>query len=93
MKLYEFTFNDNTNLPESDVLAVAQESLKEEALLQGWAPGYNLRQCQKPKQLANGELEYSFEVEGEVLADGQSGDGSPDPQEASPSKRDVAASP
>jgi len=75
MKLYEFTFNDNTNLPESEVLALAQESLKEEALLQGWAPNFNLHQPQKAQQLPEGEIEYSFEVDGEYLADGQSGEG------------------
>ncbi len=92
MKLYEFTFNDNTSLSESGVLATAQESLKEEALLQGWAPGYNLRQCQKPKHLSNGEVEYYFEVEGEILADGQSGEDQ-ETQKPGSVNRDVAASP
>ena len=65
MKLYEFTFNDNTNMTESVILEVLQSQLADEALLQGWASGYNLQQCQKPKQLDNGEIEYFFVVEGE----------------------------
>ena len=92
MKLYEFTFNDNTNLSESKVLEVALLSLQEEALLQGWATGYNLQQRQKPQQLANGEMEYYFEVEGEYQTDGQSGEGQEKSKSASP-KPDVAASP
>jgi len=92
MKLYEFTFNDNTNLPESKVLEVALQSLEEEALLQKWAPGYILQQCQKPQQLANGEIEYYFKVEGEYLADGQSGEGK-EKNKSTSSKPDIAASP
>lgn len=68
MKLYEFTFNDNTNMSESDMLALVHDSLKEEAILQGWAPGYNFHQCQSPKQLTDGEKEYFFVVEGDVLS-------------------------
>ncbi len=67
MKLYEFTFNDNTNLSENEVLAIVQKDLEEEAALKGWAPGYNFRQCQSPKQLADGEKEYFFVVEGDVI--------------------------
>lgn len=43
MKLYEFTFTDNENLSESEVLAALQDFLKNEAEIQGWANGYNLR--------------------------------------------------
>ena len=68
MKLYEFTFSDNTNLPENEVLAIVQKDLENEAELKGWAPGYNFRQCQSPKQIADGEKEYFFVVEGDVLA-------------------------
>ena len=65
MKLYEFTFQDNTNLTESELLAVVQGDLKAEADLQGWDSGYNLRQCQNPIQVAKGKTEYHFEVEGD----------------------------
>lgn len=92
MKLYEFTYNDNTNQTESEVLASAQEALEHEASLQGWAPGYNFRQCQKPKHLGNGEVEYYFEVDGEYLADGQSGE-NPEALKTSALGSDIAASP
>ncbi len=92
MKLYEFTFSDNTNLTESEVLASAQESLKEEAVLQGWASGYNLRQCQKARQVSDGSIEYYFEVEGEYLADGQTSEGH-DSAKSTPSHSGAAASP
>ncbi len=92
MKIYEFIYSDNTNLTESEVLASAQELMKEEALLQNWAPGYNLRQCQKAKQLEDGTVEYSFEVLGEFQADGQSSDTKA--SSSSPNtKPDMAASP
>ena len=93
MKLYEFTYNDNTNMSESDMLEALTKHLAEEAIAQGWSPGYNLRQCQIPKQLDNGEKEYFFVVEGEVSSGALSGDESLTPQTSSPPKRDVAASP
>lgn len=92
MKLYEFTFSDNTNLSESKILDMAMESLKEEAVLQGWASGYNLRQCQNSKQLNDGSIEYYFEVNGEYIVDGQSGEGQ-DSSKPPQSRSDVAASP
>jgi hypothetical protein len=92
MILYEFTFSDNTNLNESDVLALVTESLKEEALLQNWAPGYNFRQCQKPKQTVDGSVEYYFEVEGEYLVGGESGDAQ-DQNQPKNTRSDLAASP
>jgi hypothetical protein len=93
MKLYEFTFNDNTNLSENEVLAVVQKDLEEEAALKGWAPGYNFRQCQSPKQLADGEKEYFFVVEGDVLSETQDGSEEESAQKRALPKRDVAASP
>lgn len=92
MKLYEFTFSDNTNLSEPQILDLAMESLKEEAVLQGWAAGYNLRQCQNSKQISDGSTEYYFEVDGEYLADGQSGEGQ-DSNKSSQNRSGVAASP
>lgn len=64
MKLYEFTYHDNTGLAESEVLASIEELLKEEAHIQEWAPGYIFQQCQKVK-LTNGSVRYKFEVLGE----------------------------
>ncbi len=92
MKLYEFTFSDNTNLPENEVLAVVQKDLENEAALKGWAPGYNFRQCQSPKQLADGEKEYYFVVEGEVMAGALDGE-SEDSQQPALRERGAAASP
>ena len=93
MKLYEFTFNDNTNLSENEVLAIVQKDLEEEAALKGWAPGYNFRQCQSPKQLADGEKEYFFVVEGDVLSEAQDGSEEESAQKRALPKRDIAASP
>lgn len=93
MKLYEFTYNDNTNMSESNMLETLTKHLAEEAIVRGWAPGYNLRQCQLPKQLDNGEKEYFFVVEGEVNSGALVGDESSTSQASSLPKRDVAASP
>lgn len=93
MKLYEFTYNDNTNMPESNMLDTLKNHLAEEAIARGWAPGYNLRQCQIPKQLENGEKEYFFVVEGEVSSGVLASDESSASQTSSLPKRDVAASP
>lgn len=93
MKLYEFTYNDNTNMSESNMLETLTKHLAEEAIAQGWAPGYNLRQCQIPKQLENGEKEYFFVVEGEVSSGALVSDESSTSQASSLPKRDVAASP
>jgi len=93
MKLYEFTYNDNTNMPESEVLETLRIHLEEEAIIQGWAPGYNLRQCQIPKQSADGGKDYFFVVEGEALAGSAAGDDNSESKIASLPKRDVAASP
>ncbi len=93
MKLYEFTYIDNTNMSESSMLEALAKHLGEEAQVRGWAPGYNLRQCQIPKQLENGEKEYFFVVEGEVSSGILIGDESAATQASSLPKRDVAASP
>ncbi len=93
MKLYEFTYNDNTNMSESNMLETLTKHLAEEAIARGWAPGYNLRQCQLPKQLDSGEKEYFFVVEGEVNSGALVGDDSSTPQTGSLPKRDIAASP
>lgn len=93
MKLYEFTYNDNTNMSESNMLETLTKHLAEEAIVRGWASGYNLRQCQLPKQLDNGEKEYFFVVEGEVNSGALVGDESSTSQASSLPKRDVAASP
>jgi len=63
MKLYEFTFSDNTNLSENDILAIVQKDLENEAEIKAWPPNYTFRQCQSSRQLGNGEKEYYFVVE------------------------------
>lgn len=91
MKLYEFVYNDNTNMPEIDMLETLRKHLAEEAIVKGWAPGYNLRQCQSPKQLDNGEKEYFFVVEGEINPGTLTSDESSDTHVGLLSKRGGAA--
>lgn len=67
MKLYEFTYTDNQNISESEILHGLQDFLASEAELQGWANGYNLRQCKEIVQLAGGEKQFTFEVLGEYI--------------------------
>lgn len=93
MKLYEFTYNDNKNMSESDMLETINKHLADEAIVQGWAPGYNLRQCQQPRQLENGEKEYFFVVEGKVGTGSLTSDDTTSSQANVVGKPDVAASP
>jgi hypothetical protein len=79
-------------MPESAMLEILKSQLAEEALLQNWTPGYNLRQCQKPKQVDSGEVEYFFVVEGEISTESQTGDDQ-NIKTNSLSERGVAASP
>lgn len=67
MKLYEFTYTDNQNISESEILHSLQDFIASEAELQGWANGYILRQCKEVLQLANGEKQFTFEVLGEYI--------------------------
>ena len=80
-------------MPESEVLETLKIHLEEEALIQGWAPGYNLRQCQIPEQAAEGGKNYFFVVEGDVIAGTPAGDNNSESKVSSLPKRDVAASP
>lgn len=93
MKLYEFTYNDNTNMSESNMLETLAKHLADEAIARGWAPGYNLRQYQIPKQLENGEKEYFFVVEGEISSETLVSDESSPSLASSLPRRDVAVSP
>lgn len=67
MKLYEFTYSDNQNLSETELLRRVEELLVKECELQGWAPGYIFRQCQKVQQVSSDEKSYEFEVIGKFL--------------------------
>jgi hypothetical protein len=69
MKLYEFVYADNQNLPESKLLARVKEFLENEKTLQGWAPDYQFQQCREVEQLASGERNFYFEVSGRYLDD------------------------
>lgn len=71
MKLYEFTYTDNQNLTETEILQSLEDFLLSEATFQGWAPGYICYQCQNPKQITDGEKEYCFVVEGDILSEVQ----------------------
>jgi hypothetical protein len=67
MKIYEFTYTDNQNLSESEMLVRLQEILEKESSLQGWAPGYRLQECRKVEQLPSGGRNLYFEVLGRYL--------------------------
>ena len=68
MKLYEFTYVDNQNLSEQELLHRVGEFLFSESVLQSWAPGYEFWPCRKVEQLANDEKNYYFEVTGKYLS-------------------------
>lgn len=69
MKLYEFycSFNDSLNLTEEEVLVRIQKILEEEALLQRWSPGYELKQSKRVESFKFGGKQYFFLIEGEFL--------------------------
>lgn len=69
MKLYEFNVIDHTNLPESKILENLKVILEQESDIQGWALGYTVSQVQNPKVLSDGNIKYSFIVEGNLLLD------------------------
>lgn len=64
MKLYEFTYHDKENLSDSAIAERLTSLLETEAEMQGWASGYNLRQCKEVLRQADGERIFSFEVLG-----------------------------
>ena len=65
MKIYEFSYTDNLNQSESQVLETVAHFLEDESVLQSWAPDYSHHQCQKVEQLSTGERRYHFEVNGQ----------------------------
>lgn len=67
MKLYEFTFTDNQNLTETEIIEDLKEFLLSESEVQGWANGYNLRQCKDIQHLPSGQRQLTFEVLGEYV--------------------------
>jgi hypothetical protein len=68
MKLYEFSYTDKLNQTEAEVLVRVAKFLEPEGDQQGWAEGYNFRQCRTVEQLLGGERRYHFEVLGEYAA-------------------------
>ncbi|MEK6706622.1 MAG: hypothetical protein AABZ06_12630 [Bdellovibrionota bacterium] len=68
MKLYEFTYTDNENLSEPELLRRVGEFLLSERDLQGWAPDYKFQQCKQVEQLVSGKRVHSFEVIGKYLS-------------------------
>ncbi len=92
MKLYEFTFTDNQNLAEADIVQRLQDFLANEAEMQGWAAGYNLRQCKEVQHLADGRRQLTFEVLGEYI-DWNVLDFDSEVQEKSPPKVALASKP
>ncbi len=90
MKLYEFTYTDNQNLTESEILQSLEDFLLSEAEMQGWVAGYNLRQCKKIQQLDDGQRQLTFEVLGEYI-DPNSVDFDQEIQEKTPPKTALAS--
>lgn len=68
MKLYEFTYTDNQNLSEPELLRRVGEFLGQECELQGWGADYRFRSCRQVEHLASGEKNYFFEVIGKYLS-------------------------
>jgi hypothetical protein len=92
MKLYEFTFTDNQNLAESDIVQRLQDFLANEAEMQGWAAGYELRQCKEVRQLPDSSRQLTFEVLGEYI-DSNALDFESEVQEKIPPKVALASKP
>lgn len=67
MKLYEFTYHDKENLSDAAIVERLTGLLETEAEMQGWASGYNLRQCKEVVQQADGERVFNFEVLGAYI--------------------------
>lgn len=70
MKLYEFTYSDNENLPQPKLLERIRTFLAQECEIQGWAPGYSFRES-KTVESRGAEKRYFFEVLGEYLDSGR----------------------
>lgn len=66
MKLYEFTYSDNENLPQPQLLERISTFLAQECETQGWASGYTFRES-KAVESRGSEKRYSFEVFGEYF--------------------------
>lgn len=64
MKLYEFSYTDNLNQTEAEVLVRVVEFLNAEGEKQGWAAGYNVHQSRTAEQVLGGDRRYHFEVLG-----------------------------
>lgn len=90
MKLYEFTYTDNQNLSEPELLRRVGEFLSKESELQAWAPDYEFRPCRQVEQLASDEKNYFFEVNGKYL-NSDSLEFDQEVSEAAPSSRPAAA--
>ena len=66
MKLYEFRYIDKQNLPEIERLQRIERLLEREAEFQGWASGYQFRQCKEVQQSGDEQI-FSFEVLGDYI--------------------------
>lgn len=92
MRLYEFTYTDNQNLAESELLHRVGEFLSNESDFQGWAPEYKFRLCRQVEQLPDGSKNYYFEVIGAYLSD-ENLDGENEISESSSETRTAVAAP
>ena len=90
MKLYQFTYIDNEKLNESALLSRVASFLENEALFQGWSPGYTFRQCQAPVRIPDGGMQYYYEVNGKFF-DSEDLEDNNQPRGESKSGRHIAA--
>lgn len=60
--LYEFTFEDSTNMTDEEVLKVLEVDMLNEAAIQGWPEGYKLIQTGHTITLPNGHKKREFVV-------------------------------
>jgi len=67
-KIYEFNILDKYRTSNEDILRTVEQTLANEAALQGWAPGYTYEQASTPNHKQSGEIEYSFTVYGEFAS-------------------------
>lgn len=88
-KIYEFNLLDKYNTPEGDIMRIVEQTLDNEASLQGWAPGYTYQQALKPTQKSTGEVEYTFAVYGEFAS--STGDGHNNQESSSQSQQNSSA--
>lgn len=67
MKLYEFTYTNNRNWQDKDVIRALKLYLEDEAMYQQWALGWELRKIGGEVMDKDGDMVSHWEVHGEYL--------------------------